>query len=145
MKKEIKEIKEIAIHSLSDTMLIGDKFVLDASAEEMYLGGNSRYEDVVDIVGVDDDAYDADDCEQDHDEDYAVREYSFTITYDEAEGEDYEAEYATDKSSHDDGRDTYYGYCGGNRKEFSAMYGDGNYMGFAEWIIKNKKCEITIN
>lgn len=46
--------------------------------------------------------------------------------------------YKEDKSNFERSRDSYLGYVNGNKKEFSKMYGDGNYFTFAEWL-KNRR------
>lgn len=125
---------QVAQHVHSGCYLINGQWLIDPTDEQILTGGESNYRDYVDIVDEDDDNYDEDDCEQEHDEDYTIVDHEIELEYTD---EDYE-EFLADKERFEDNRNSYYGWCmngGGGKREFSKMYGDGNYMSFAEWLL----------
>jgi hypothetical protein len=73
MEKTTQKI-QVAQHLPSGCRLINGRWRLDYEEEELIEGAETDYARYVDIVSEDDDNYNEDDCEQEHDEDYAVVE-----------------------------------------------------------------------
>ena len=114
----------IAVHEPSGFYLVGDKWEPDATLEDQYLRGGTDYENHL--------------SDEDDEEDFYILEKKIAIsrTYSDDDLEQYEEE----KSNFEDGRNEYYGHSmngGGGRREFSKMYGDGNYLTFDEWLADN--------
>ena len=136
MNKE-KLVVKVARHIPSGCLLINGQWVIDYTDEDIMTGGHDDYENHVEgLIGEGEEGYDADNYEQEHHDDYEIVEYEFDLEYTDEQLEEYE----TAKERHEENRDNYYGYCmngGGGRREFSKMYGNGDFMSFAEWLNEN--------
>lgn len=137
MKTRKEKIQfQIAVHIPSGCRLVGGEWLIDASLEEQFARGQTNYKDFVKIVTEDDENYDANDCEQEHSEDYDIIEEEIELEYTAEQQEDY-AQYVSD---HQSNLNNYYGFCmngGGGKKAFQSMYGDGSPLSFGEWLLNN--------
>lgn len=129
MKKlQEKVIITVSIDKLSGCYYMGSgRWEIEPSSEDLLLHG-SEYDRPLDACGSD-----CDDPEHLHEEDFYTKELSFNLVYRE---EDL-GEYGSYVDAFTQNRDSFYGYAGGNTKEFRSMYGDGEPLTLAEWLIYN--------